>query len=102
MKKLLLLLLIVGCEENSTEPEVVEDCTGIISPQEKILIEYNCSECGSISRVISDCVNGIVGQGVAAVNVNGIWMGTLVQVCHSFYWIIHNCNPGCYFNCPEI
>ena len=29
MKKLLLLLLIIGCEENSTEPEVVVDCLGI-------------------------------------------------------------------------
>ena len=60
------------------------------------LISYPLSECGNIDEVLPDeiegCIYAIAGEGVAALNTDVGWVGSLTELCpNDGYWFVSEC-----------
>ena len=61
------------------------------------LISYSLPDCGSIDEVlpdeVEDCLYAIAGEGVAIINTNIGWMGSLTALCpNKGYWFVNQCS----------
>jgi hypothetical protein len=61
------------------------------------LISYTLSDCGSIEEVLPDdvenCVYAIAGEGIATLNTDFGWLGSLTALCpDDGYWFVSECD----------
>jgi hypothetical protein len=61
------------------------------------LISYPLIECGNIEEVLpddmEDCIEAIAGEGVAAMNADNGWVGSLTSLCpNDGYWFVNHCD----------
>jgi hypothetical protein len=68
------------------------------------LKSYPCnSEVQTSSAINNECISGLIGEGMAGINIEGNWFGSL-QSLHpgDAYWITSDCEiPSFEFNCSE-
>jgi len=68
------------------------------------LISYTCPNFGSVQELIAnDCIEAILGKGVATYFIEGIgWVGSIsVLESGKGYWFSSNCNTTLSYDCPE-
>ena len=68
------------------------------------LIAYACSTVGPVEELITnECINGILGQGIATQFINGIgWIGSLDELIPgSGYWFKSSCTTELSYDCIE-
>ena len=61
------------------------------------LISYSMPDCGSIDEVlqddVEDCIYAIAGEGVATINTEFGWVGSLTELCpDEGYWFVNQCD----------
>jgi uncharacterized protein (TIGR02145 family) len=70
------------------------------------LISYPLSECGNIDEVLPDeiegCIYAIAGEGVAALNTDAGWVGSLTELCpNDGYWFVSDCEIDFTYDEPQ-
>ena len=70
------------------------------------LISYPLSECGNIDEVLPDeiegCIYAIAGEGVAALNTDVGWVGSLTELCpNDGYWFVSDCEIDFTYDEPQ-
>ena len=70
------------------------------------LISYPLSECGNIDEVLPDeiegCIYAIAGEGVAALNTDVGWVGSLTELCpNDGYWFVSECEINFTYDEPQ-
>ena len=68
------------------------------------LISYTCPHSGAVEElIVDDCIEGILGQGVASYNINGIgWIGSLESFeSGKGYWFKSNSSMCFNYACAE-
>jgi hypothetical protein len=70
------------------------------------LISYSLLDCGSIDEVLPDdveeCIYAIAGEGVAALNTDAGWVGSLTELCpNDGYWFVSDCEIDFTYDEPQ-